>query len=250
MGNTIIANQDQQGNTYKYQVGNRCLTVDNPGTRGSHLSLQECSNNNGQVFLRNNATLVNNGQCLAAPQSRTATGTNAIVWDCNNGPEQNFGFNQNRINSAINQNQCLSASNNGLVFAPCGQDSNQSIIPVPIIAPVPTPGAALSVYNRCLIPSNNQVELRTCNVGNFNNALRYNNANGTIYSDDACLTSDNNTFTMSPCSNDSNQQFNQVGSSLSNDGTNCLFFSNNQEGQSMSYASCADIGLGGSFTGI
>jgi endo-1,4-beta-xylanase len=83
------------GNRLRGEASGRCLDIPNSATaNGTQAQIWDCHSNPNQQFTVNGSALQVMGKCLEAP-SNAAAGTRVQLWDCNGGANQRWTLNSN-----------------------------------------------------------------------------------------------------------------------------------------------------------
>jgi poly(3-hydroxybutyrate) depolymerase len=101
------------GNRLRSESSGRCLDIPNSGTaNGTQAQIWDCHTGANQQFAQNGAALQVLGKCLDAP-TNAAAGTRVQLWDCNGGANQRWSLNANGTVTNGQTGLCLDVNGAG-----------------------------------------------------------------------------------------------------------------------------------------
>ncbi|GIJ72419.1 ricin-type beta-trefoil lectin domain protein [Virgisporangium ochraceum] len=101
------------GNRLRSESSGRCLDIPNSATaNGTQAQIWDCHTNPNQQFTQNGAALQVMGKCLEAP-ANAAAGTRVRIWDCTGGANQQWSLNAGGAVTNAQTGLCLDVNGAG-----------------------------------------------------------------------------------------------------------------------------------------
>jgi poly(3-hydroxybutyrate) depolymerase len=101
------------GNMLRGDASGRCLDIPNSSTaNGTQAQIWDCHGGTNQQFTQNGAALQVMGKCLDAP-TNAAAGTRVQIWDCTGGANQQWALNANGTITNGQSGLCLDVNGAG-----------------------------------------------------------------------------------------------------------------------------------------